>query len=202
MGTLARRRWCARHRHRRRDVTAVRRLRVPVRHQLLGADRRRRREPDAQRQSIADRRADHRWLAAQFSPACDVDLDRHLLVAKRRAAASARPAPAAPACSTPSRPCCMPKLSPAVEPTRRPTRSGVNIDTDDVRAAVALGQDEGTAPAPAPPTTSPVPSPSPSPSPSPADDSGGGGGALDPAWLLALAFAALLIARAPRTRRH
>jgi serine protease len=72
-----------------------------------------------------------------------------------------------------------------------PNRSPANIDSDDVKAAAALGLDEGGS----------RPSPSPSPSPLPPDDGGGGGGgALDPAWLLALAIAALLIARAPRRR--
>ena len=67
-----------------------------------------------------------------------------------------------------------------------PNRSAVNIDSDDVRAAVELGQDEGGST-----TTTPV-----------ASDGGGGGGAVDPTWLLALACAALLIARAPRRRAH
>ena len=64
-----------------------------------------------------------------------------------------------------------------------PSRSGANIDSSDVMSAVALGRDEPSGVAP------------------PIASDGGGGGALDPAWLIALALAVLMIARAPRRAR-
>lgn len=67
-----------------------------------------------------------------------------------------------------------------------PSRSAANIDSADVMSAAALGPDQpGSIASPSPPIAS---------------DGGGGGGALDPAWLIALALAVLMIARAPRRR--
>jgi len=68
-----------------------------------------------------------------------------------------------------------------------PPRSAVNIDSDDVKQAAALGPlDEPAAVTP--------------PGPPLASGGGGGGGALNPTWLLALALVVLLVARAPRRR--
>jgi serine protease len=66
-----------------------------------------------------------------------------------------------------------------------PNRPAANIDSADVMAAAALGPDEpGPVVPPGPPLAS----------------DGDGGGAFDPAWLLALAIAVLLVAREPRRR--